>query len=427
MDIEKEFSHKKISFFGLIIIFLVFGVFGVWAVFTKVDISVQAPGKIIVKSYKKEVMHTKGGIVDTIFVHEGKYVEQGDKLLKLDTKQLEAQLISTKKEYETLLAQKARIKAELKGEENIDFPQGIDKKLQDEERNILRTRLENLNEKISDINYQIKELKSAISSLERSKKLKEEIVESYKEELGRWQKLLHQGLTDELKVYDLQRKITNLREQIDQIVSQIRQNRIKISELQNKIALLRSQEKKELQERLKTIDTKLPSLKSKVAIIQDEIEKSMIKAPSSGIVVNMKVHSPMEVVTPHKPILYIVPKHDTLVVEAHVSPLDIDKVHVGQEAEIHFASYVDPSAKPVEGKVTYISADVITDSKDPRIQYYKVLVQITPKGMKAIKENGFKIVPGMPVTVFIKAGKRSFLSYILIPIEQLMRGAFHAN
>jgi hypothetical protein len=33
----------------------------------------------------------------------------------------------------------------------------------------------------------------------------------------------------------------------------------------------------------------------------------------------------------------------------------------------------------------------------------------------------------MPVTVYIKAGKRTFISYILMPLEQLLKGAFHAN
>ena len=101
-----------------------------------------------------------------------------------------------------------------------------------------------------------------------------------------------------------------------------------------------------------------------------------------------------------------------------------DKVELNQEAEIMIASYVDPSAKPIKGKVIYTSPDVI---KTQNKEYYKVLIKVTKDGLLAIKQNNFKIKPGMPVNVYIKAGKRTFISYILIPIEQMIKGAFHAN
>ena len=141
---------------------------------------------------------------------------------------------------------------------------------------------------------------------------------------------------------------------------------------------------------------------------------------------DMKVHSSGELISPHKQILTIVPKNNSYIVEAMISPLDIDKVHINQKAEIMVASYVDPAAKPIEGKVIYVSPDIIK-SPDGKKEYYKVLIEITPKGLQAIKENNFIIKPGMPVTVYIKAGKRTFISYILMPLEQLLKGAFHAN
>ena len=426
-QVEHDFSHKKVSLLGLAIIIAIFGVFGFWAIFTKVDLSVRAPGEVIVQSYKKEIKHPKGGTINKLWIHEGEYVTSGKPLIQLDTAQLQAQLQGAKEQLQRLTAQKARIEAEIEGNTTIHFPQGIDPTVVQEERAILKTRIENLKEKIADLRYQIQQLSQTNKAIAIQLRLKRQIAKSYEHELAKWQELLRQGLADELKINDLQRRLASIRSEINSIQAQIAQNRLKIAEYKNKIALLQSQETKELREQLKNINAKLPQLRTQIAVLEDEIKKSTITAPASGYVVDMKVHSPGEVITPHRPILYIVPKNDRLIIEAHISPLDIDKVHVGQEAEIHFAPYVDPSAKPVKGKITYVSADIITDPAHPQIRYYKALVQITPEGMRAIKENGFKIVPGMPVTVFIKAGKRSFLSYILIPVEQLMKGAFHAN
>ena len=122
--------------------------------------------------------------------------------------------------------------------------------------------------------------------------------------------------------------------------------------------------------------------------------------------------------------MYIVPKTNKYFIKAMVNPNDIDKVKIGEMADVNFPSYVDPAAKPIEAKVIYVSADVIKTQKN---QFYKAKLIFTQKGMNAIRENNFKIIPGMPVVVFIKSGRRSFASYILLPIEQLLKGAFHAN
>ncbi|BCD60708.1 MULTISPECIES: HlyD family type I secretion periplasmic adaptor subunit [unclassified Nitratiruptor] len=426
-DLNQKLTHKHVSLFGLIIIFLIFGLFGLWAALAKIDLSVNAPGEVIVQSYKKTVMHPKGGIVSKIEVHEGDAVQKNQTLIQLDTNQLTSRLQEAKSNYEHLLAQKARIEAELHNKKDIEFPNDISEDIKKAERTIFQNRRTNLQNRLDDLKYQIKELKEAIQSYQTSLQYKQKLLDSYRQELQKWQNLFKEGLVDELKIYDLKRKINQVQGEIEALQSQIQQKKATIEELQNKMKLTISEYRKELLDTLKKDEMQLASLKSKIAIYKDELEKSSIKAPGNGVVVDMQVHSPGEVILPNRPILYIVPKNEKLIVEAKISPMDIDKVHVGQKAEIHFASYVDPSAKPVYGKVIYVSADVIKDPRDPRIQYYKALIEITPEGMRAIRENGFKVVPGMPVTVFIKAGQRTFLSYILTPLQQLLKGAFHAN
>ncbi|BAF70509.1 HlyD family type I secretion periplasmic adaptor subunit [Nitratiruptor sp. SB155-2] len=426
-DLNQKLTHKHVSRFGILIIFLIFGLFGIWAAFAKIDLSVNAPGEVIVQSYKKTVMHPKGGIVSNIDVHEGDEVQKGQTLIQLDVNQLKERLGEAESNYQHLLAQKARIEAELHDKKHIQFPNDISEDIKKAESTIFQNRRTNLKNRLDDLKYQIKELKEAIKSYQTSLEYKQKLLDSYKQELQKWQNLFKEGLVDELKIYDLKRKIDQVQDDIETLQSQIKQKKATIEELQNKMKLIVSEYKKELLDTLKKDEMQLASLKSKIAIYKDEIEKSSIKAPDRGVVVDMQVHSSGEVILPNRPILYVVPKNEKLIIEAKISPMDIDKVHVGQKAEIHFASYVDPSAKPVYGKVIYVSADVIKDPKDPRIQYYKALIEITPDGMRAIKENGFKVMPGMPVTVFIKAGQRSFISYLLMPLEQLLKGAFHAN
>jgi epimerase transport system membrane fusion protein len=122
----------------------------------------------------------------------------------------------------------------------------------------------------------------------------------------------------------------------------------------------------------------------------------------------------------------IVPENNKLVIEAYILPTDIEKVYKGQKAEISFPAFVDPSALPIYGKVTYVSADAILEPKSGN-SFYHALVEVTPDGLEAIKKNGFKIVPGMPAAVFIKTGKITLMEYLMQPIILLSKGIFHAN
>jgi len=424
---DKHLSHHNTIKFGIIIIIAVFGILGGWAVFAKMDLSVQAPGEIIVKNYSKSIKLSKGGKVDKLCVKEGDFVKENQVLLTLDTTQLYSRLNAAKKEYEHLLATKARIQAELANKKTISFPDEINQTIKDSETKIFNNRISNLKEQLDDINYQIKSQQTSIEGLKKSLEKKQKILNSYKEELANWQQLYKQGLVDQLKIYDLQRKINQLEVDILNTSSQIDKMNSTISELKNKYLLIKSNYRKDLFSQLKQIETKLPSIKSNIAVLNDEIKNSKVTSPSDGVVQNMQIHTKGEVIAPYKEIMQIVPKSESLMIEARISPMDIDKVKVGEKAEINFASYVDPSVKTIIGKVVYVSADVIKDPRDPRIQYYKALIKLTPEGLKAIKENNFEIIPGMPVSVFIKAGNRTFISYILYPLQQLLKGAFHAN
>ena len=423
MENLEKYSHHKISIFGFIIILLIFGGIIGWMIIAKVNLTIKAPGQIIVSNYKKTVASPKGGIIDKIYVKEGDYVKKGDKLIKIKSNQLIAQLKANQDNYLYLLAEKERIDAEL-NHKKPNFSKEIPQKLKNNELMMYNNRTLNLKQTIQSLKLQIEEQKSAIQSLKSTLNTKKELLTSYKKEYKEKKYLYDKNFIDKSKILELSRTITQLKGDIENISSQILQKKAIIEELENKINLTKSNYKKDLLSRLKDIETQLPNIKARIKVLKDEIENNLITAPGSGIITEMQVHSAGELIKPNTPILYIVPKNSSYIIEAKVSPLDIDKVKIGEKADIMFPSYVDPAAKPVEAIVTYVSADSIKTQKG---EYYKILLKFTPKGLKAIKENNFKIIPGMPVVAFIKANKRSFASYILYPIQQLLKGAFHAN
>ncbi len=419
---------------GWITIFVIFGLLGAWAIFAKIDMTVKTGGKVISKGFNKVIEHPRGGVITRIYAHEGDVLKTGDPILKLDDIDIDSKLQRSIRSYDEMLLQIARLKAETKFAKHPNFkavetalikPKNVESFQKEQERlfesNIQKILLkkELLNNRNNILKVQNEGLQARIASNRRQ-------LESLEKELSKWQKLYERNMTDQLKLLDLQRKIESIKSTIAQDQSKIKENQATMESNQKQIELEESAFVNDAQKKLQELTIKLGNIKEQIRALRNQKKRMIITAPSGGHLVNMKVHSAGEVVTPHKPIAFIVPQSKQLVMELYIKPTDIDKVHVGQKADIKFPSYVDPSARPIEGLITYVSADTVP-SPDGKHSYYKALAEITPAGMKAIQENKFEIVPGMPVSAFIKAGKRSFLSYILLPLQQLAKGAFHAN
>ena len=96
----------------------------------------------------------------------------------------------------------------------------------------------------------------------------------------------------------------------------------------------------------------------------------------------LSVHTPGAVISPGAKLLDIVPQDERLVVEAKVSPTDIDRVHKGQVAEIRFSAFKTRQTRKIEGEVVALSADRIVDPNDPnQVPYYLARVEIPPQAL----------------------------------------------
>ena len=425
---------RKPHLLGLITLGLIFGLFGLWAVLVKVDTTVLAGGDVISKGYKKLVVHPRGGIVKDIYVKDGDHVKKGQPLIKLDGSNIESELKNSITQHDTLLIQSVRLEAEANLKSDANFSKVEDKLIDlnaskstiSHEKKLLQSDLKALNLKLAMLKSRNDILSEQTKGLEDRIKYNQNILESYQKELQKWQNLYDRNMTDELKLFDNRRKINQILSDIDSAKSKIAENRETIISNNQQIELEKASFEDKARNELKDVLLKISMLKNKIESLKENLNNIILKAPDSGIVSNMEIHAVGEVVPPNKPVATIVPESKKIVLEVMVSPTDIDKVHVGQKADIHFPSYVDPAAKSIEGIVTYVSADT-TVPRGAKHPVYKALVDITPKGMEAIRANGFDIIPGMPTSVYIKAGKRSFMSYILNPLESLIKGAFHAN
>ncbi len=431
---ELEKTKHSSQRLGTITILLIFGLFGVWSVFAKIETTITANGKVITQSYNKVVMHPQGGIVNKLFIKEGDSVKKDQPLLELDSISYASDLSSNTQKHDTNLFTICRLKAQADLQDGLECTPHEKKIINADHLSQLKmdaatlhsSDVQNLYAKINLLKSKNDVLHSQNSGLKKQIKSNRQLLISFQKELKKWNKLLKEDAIDELKSIATQRQIVQSELDINSLQSRIEENLATIKSNKIQIDLEEASFKNSALTRLSEIELENKLILDKINSLQNSIRNATIKSPSDGLVTDMKIHATGEVVSPQKQIMSIVPDDKNLIIEAYVLPTDIERLYKGQSAEVSFPAFVDPSAYPIDGNLTYISADTITP-EGGRESFYVILIEITPKGFTAIKKNNFKIVPGMPAAAFIRTGKKTLMEYLVNPIIQLSKGIYNAN
>jgi len=411
-------SDAKTRRLGFGIIFVVFGIFGTWAAFAPLDSAANAPGVVTVQTYRKTVQHLEGGIVKELLVHDGDTVKKGDPLIVLDNSQVGAEYEMNRSQLIAAKATEARLRAERDGKTTIDFGDAIEPNTQrGQEAQLSETQVFNarrnsrlgeiavLQERIGQLNEQIKGLVAMIGT-------KNNLGKSYVGEIGELSDLLSQGFVDKQRLLEQERKLDMLKSEIADHQSTITKTRLQINETQLQIVQLTKDFNSDVAKQLADTQTKVYDLQERTAANKDRLSRIVIRAPDDGMVIGMTVHTIGGIVRAATPLLDIVPSISDLIVEVHVLPVDIDRIGVGKTAKIRFSAFNSATTPEIEGVVTQVSADRLTDERTGA-PYYLARLRVTEDGEKKLGDR--KLVPGMPADALINTGERTMLQYILQP------------
>lgn len=407
---------------GLIIAFLVFGVFGVWAATAPLEGAAHAQGSVTVRSYKKTIQHLEGGMINRIYVQNGDHVDAGDPLVEIDSTQSLAQLEIANAQLTAFSALEARLLAERDGLEEVEYPTTLDTSdanarsemaAQDQ---IFDARKASREGSIAVLEQRIEQLRSRVTGLKAVKESKEELAASFAEELADTRILLEQGFSDKLRLRDLERNHAAYKGEAAELISTIASTEMQIGETRLQILQTENDFRSEVVSQLSETQTRLNDLGERMTALNDIVERTVIRAPESGVVSGMQYHTEGGVIGPGAPIAEVVPQGDELIIEARVSLVDIDRVQTGQVATIRFSSFGNRTPT-LYGTVLSISADAVTD-QHTGMPFYLARVSVNPESLEAL--GSLTLVPGMPAEVLIASGERTFLQYVMKPFSNAL-------
>lgn len=413
---------------GGLIVLVTFGIFGVWSYFAPMDSSALAPGVVTVKSFKKTVQHLDGGIVAKILVKDGDLVKESDTLIVLDDTQIKAQLGIAFGQYLSFAAQVARLEAERDLKAQIDFSKMMDvngdsraQEARLAETNAFLARKNAYEGQIAVLQQRVSQISSKVQGLRAQIDSKQSLVASFAEEIKDLKELLVEGFADKQRVRELERQHALQTGEIAQLNAEVATNQLLISETRLQILQLQKQFQEDVAGKLSEAQTQLNDANQRVNANRDKLERILIKAPSAGMVMGLAIHTEGGVIPPGQPILDIVPQDAELVIEAQVSPMDIDRVSVGLQAEVRFSAFKQSKTPRMFGQVSQLSADRLVDQKSGA-PYYLARVELTPDSRQALGK--LQLLPGMPAEVLINTGERTLFEYLAQPATNAIARSF---
>ncbi len=414
-------SLRTTQLFGFASVIAMLGGFGGWTAFAELNGAVIAPATIVAESYSKKVQHREGGNILRILVKDGEVVQAGQDMVLLDPTETKAELSIINSQLSELLVKKARLDAQREGKSELAVPLALQgrenepaiaeilagqKRLLTSIENTVQSKKSQLNEQIGQLSEQIKGYEAQIESGLRQLQL-------LKTETDSLRKLQRQGLLPISRINSMDRESARLDGEQGLLAANKSGAETKIGEIKLQIIQVEEEARNQSLNELRDTETKISELEGRRISSGAKLAHLSIKAPITGTIYQLNIHTEGGVVGPGETLMMIVPQGDDLVLQAQVTPNDIAHIHVGQPAHVRFNSFSARITPEISAEVTQVAADTTrTDAQTP--PFYAIRLVISAKELEKLGEN--KLRPGMSAEAFIQTEARSPFSYLVKPL-----------
>ncbi|SFJ51222.1 HlyD family type I secretion periplasmic adaptor subunit [Aerobium aerolatum] len=411
---------------GYSVIAMAFGVAGVWAATAKLDRAVIAPGVIEVASNRKEVQHLEGGIIHELLVREGQEVKKGDILLRLNDVQAAANLQVLTIRQHIAQATEARLLAERRMDPTFELPENLlvdttpeVRKAVADQREIFQDRASILTSQINILSNRIDQLQREMEGLEGQKEAFRRRAEILSERLERLRPGLKNGSVQKNLFASYEEEHVEVQANVARMDTEKAKVEKSIGETEFQILQAQQQYKERASSEYKEVNGQLQELLEQRKVAENVLARTRIAAPVDGVAQNLRFHTAGGVIKPGEILLEVVPLEESLVINAHVAPIDMDSVRAGLKAEVKFSAFPGRFMPIVIGEVDTVSRGSITPPDGRSPPYFLARINVN-KGMVPddVEE---RLSAGMPAEVLISTGERTVLDYLTSPLTDAIR------
>ena len=400
------------------------GVLVLVGLFYPVENVVVATGQVIPSDRVQTVQHLEGGIVTTVHVKEGQEVHKGEPLLEIDLGGSSLNLEQLTARSATAQASRTRLTAESQGLalKASDFPAELESKIVRAEMGAFSSRALEYQGSLASSQAMLLQARGDVAqSQARIDGLRNSLA-LHEQEAGIAQQLAAEQLIGQLEVLDKQRALTLVRTDLAAAVQSLVSNRAKVEQAQAKILETQGAFRRRASEELAQTERELLSLSEDLSRARNQRSRTVVLAPTDGVVKGLRSSGAGWVVKPCEAILEVVPDKDEVIVEARLNPADRGYVRAGQETKAKVSAYDYLRYGFVPGKVTLVSADADHDPNVPDSpSYFRIQASLSQPWVGR-KDN--RITTGMQAELDLLLGREPFIWYLLRPVLHIQSEAF---
>jgi len=416
---------------GIIAFFVLVGV--LWGGSAPIAGAAIAPGVVSPDGQRRTVQHLEGGIIHQLLVTAGDHVIAGQPLIVLEETQALADFHRILSQRRTYAAMQARLEAEQAAAEMITLPDWLAAESSDHDvaeiiatqQTLFQTRRIAQESRASILRQRIAQLDEEIIGLESQIESQNRQLDLIASEVSDVRELVERGLERRPRLLALQRQAADIEGNRGSNQAGIARARQTIGETNLQILNLETERQDEIANELNQVRFERAGVEQEFLSTQDILARTSITAPISGIVVENRFSTVGGVVRPGEAILDIVPQEEELLIDARVSPIDIDAITIGMSARIILTAYSQRRLPRIDGIVRSISADRLVDEATGQ-PYFLARVAVNPEELAEL-EGQVTLTAGMPAEVYILTGEQTAFEYLMEPITQSFRRAFRES
>ncbi|WP_420347702.1 HlyD family type I secretion periplasmic adaptor subunit [Pelagibius sp.] len=411
---------------GFAAVVLFFGLGGGWSATAPLSGAAIAPGVVSPEGSRQTVQHLEGGIIRQILVREGDQVDAGDTLVVLEDVAARAEAGALMSRLRTLAAREQRLEAERSGAKVIAFTHFSLQRPDDQEvlavlaqqRDQFETRAANDESRRAILKQRSAQLEQQIAGARRQLAGTRRQADLIREEIKVAEYLVQRGYERKPRLLALQRAEAELVGTEGELVASIARSKEAIAGTELEILSIKTERIEEIASELSDVRAQRIEVEKQIRESLDRLQRTEIPAPVDGTVFDLRYKTTGGVIGPGEAVLDIVPAKDKLVIDARVSPGDIDDVRSGLSSYVVFPSYPQRHLLRIDGRVTQVSADALEDERSGE-PYYLAKVEVYREKLEAIAPQ-IQLTPGLPAEVFITTEERTVLEYLLQPLQQTL-------
>lgn len=237
-------------------------------------------------------------------------------------------------------------------------------------------------------------------------------------EISELNELLIEGYVDKQRIRELDRSLAQTVGEVADLNAQIAGALVAIEETRLSIVQINKRFTYQVVDELVKTQEELFDMEQRYTAAADRVNRAVIRAPTSGYVMALAPKNIGAVIGSGEPVMEIVPDTEKFVIDVQMSPMDIDRIRIGLDAEVKFSVFKDSYS--ITGELVKISADAMMDERTG-VSYYKATVKLLDDDLNLL--GGEELVPGMPASVLVKTGSRTLIGYLTSPLQRMFEKA----